>query len=111
MRKLILANTEARAVMAGGDVLLEKAIVALEGGAKVTDTLRYSSADLQRQVHQDAMERIMSARRELRLEVVDACVAAGFPRGTIAEWWGISRQRVDQMVQAGRRRGACLTTT
>ncbi len=104
MRELIQANEAAQGVMAEGNALLSRAVAALESGAKVTDTLRYSRADVQRQVAQDAVKRVIEARHELRLEVIAACEEAGVPRSVIATWWGISRQRVDQMAQELKRR-------
>ncbi len=99
MRTLIEANRDVRDELVAGERELIQAIGAIEVGAKITDTLRSSSAGRQRKATQDAFERVIAARHELRLRVIAVCRDEGIRPWEIAEWWGISRQRVDRYIQ------------
>ncbi|MGA2835122.1 MAG: helix-turn-helix domain-containing protein [Acidimicrobiales bacterium] len=99
MRTLIEANREVRDVLVAAERALEHGIESIEAGTKITDTLRTSSAAPQRRATQEAFERAIAARHELRLRVISVCRDEGIRPWEIAKWWGISRQRVDRYIQ------------
>ena len=100
-----VASRDARRVLEGVEDLLESAIDRLRDGGAVVDLVKETRFSSERELVQEALERLNSARHRFRLRVVGECIEAGMTPREVAEWWGISRQRVDQFIQEYRRNG------
>jgi DNA invertase Pin-like site-specific DNA recombinase len=103
IQELIDANREARRVMLSGEQILERGIERIRAGEKITETLGYTPAGLQRQSTQDANRRIDDARHHVRLLLIAQCLDEGMRPWEIANAWGMSRQRVDRYIQEIKR--------
>ncbi len=106
MQDVADASRHARKVFEGVEVLLESAIVGLRDGGAVAALVQESRISTERELVQEALERLNTARHRFRLRVVGACIESGMTPREVADWWGISRQRVDQFIQEYRRIGS-----
>jgi hypothetical protein len=100
------ASRHARTVFEGVEDLLDSAVARLREGGAVVDLVKETRISAERELVQEALERLNVARHRFRLRVVGACIEAGMTPREVAEWWGISRQRVDQFIQEYRRIGS-----
>ena len=103
IRDLLDCNRSAPHVLLESDKLLEGAIEQLLAGQRVVDILHASPVSSQRRATQETLDRVNSARRNLRNKVIEVCLEEGMLPGQIAEVWGVSRQRIDQHVQVIKR--------
>ena len=103
MEDLIEANRAARQVMCAGEMVLQQGIERLRAGEKLSETLADRPAGSQRQATQEANERIVDARHNLRLLLIGRCLEEGMRPWAIADAWGMSRQRVDRYIQEIKR--------
>jgi hypothetical protein len=106
IQDVVDASRHARKVFEGVEDLLNSAIDRLRDGESVVDLVKESRISTERALVQEALEQLNSARHRFRLRVVGACIEAGMMPREVAEWWGISRQRVDQFIQEYRRNRA-----
>ena len=100
------ASRHARKVFEGVEGLLDSAVERLRNGGAVVDLVKESRISTERELVQEALEGLNTARHRFRLRTVGACIEAGMTPREVAEWWGISRQRVDQFIQEYRRIGS-----
>jgi hypothetical protein len=100
------ACRHARQVFEGVEGLLDSAAGRLRGGGAIVDLVKETRISTERELVQEALEQLNTARHRFRLRVVGACIESGMTPREVAEWWGISRQRVDQFIQEYRRIGS-----
>jgi hypothetical protein len=106
IKDVVDASRHARDVFEGVEDLLTSATDRLHEGGSVVDLVKESPIASERALVQGALEQLNNARHRFRLRVVGACIEAGMTPREVAEWWGISRQRVDQFIQEYRRNGS-----
>jgi Homeodomain-like domain len=106
VQAVVDASRHARKVFEGVEDLLNSAIDRLRDDGSVVDLVKESNISTERALVQDALEELNGARHRFRLRVVGACIEAGMTPREVADWWGISRQRVDQFIQEYRRNGS-----
>ncbi len=94
MRELLDAHECGRREMDRADQLLLFGIEQVESGADYMAALATAPSADDRKAMQDAFNRIIDARHELRLQILAVCLDQGMRPREIGERWGISRQRV-----------------
>ena len=98
MQNLIEAHARGREVMDKADSLLRFGIQRLESDGNFMEMMSRAPTATERQVTQEAFNKITDARHALRLLLLEVCLEQGMSPREIGETWGVSRQRVATFV-------------